>query len=217
MVPLALAAISVLILGSSAVATGAPIADPGGLNFTGTFNTSTLTTEGESIITCEGQNHVTGSFNAAGTGGTISFDYTNCHVVILGFTIACKTEGAPLSNTIALNNLAFDTPYATDDITKPALLITNINTTIICGNTTPFILTGNVMGTVTSPGCGGTASSATLLFIASVAVQEHMQISGTGTKFDLLTETKSSGTKKTTGLDSEITIKFDNNLTLTCK
>jgi len=219
----ALAAISAALFALPAVASaGTPTLDPGGTEFHGTFGLSTLGAEGEPTITCEGENHVTGVFNtlAAGnaTGGTISLDYTNCHIVVLGFTIACKTSGAPVNNTIALNNVPFDLTYATDDKTKPAILVTNVASEVLCGSTTPINVTGSVMGTITAPACGGTSNTATIKFKATSNVQEHMKITNTGTAFDLKAETKGSGIQRTAGLNTEATITLANSktATLTC-
>jgi hypothetical protein len=219
---LALAAVSAAMFALPAVASaGTPTIDPGGTSFSGTFGLSTLGAEGEPTIRCEGENHVTGTFNNAGgnaTGGTITLDYTNCHIIVLGFTIKCKTAGAPLENTIALSNVPFDLTYATDNKTSPALLVTNVNTTVICGMTTPIVVTGNVMGTVTAPGCGVKSKSASIAFEQTGNVQKHMQITGTGTKFDLLAETEKSGVKRTAGLQTSATVTLNEGkeATLTC-
>jgi hypothetical protein len=218
----ALAVVSAAMFALPAIASaGTPTIDPGGTSFASTFGLSTLGAKEEPTITCEGENHLTGTFNGAGgnaTGGTISLDYTKCHLVVLGFTIGCKTTGAPLNNTIALTNIAFDLTYSTDSKTKPALLITNLSTQVQCGSTTPLNITGGLMGTITAPACGEKFKTATMLFSSTANVQDHMQITGTGTKVDLLTETNGSGTKQTSGLNTNLTVQLNEakEATLTC-
>jgi opacity protein-like surface antigen len=208
MMLLALAAVSAAMFALPAVASAAPTIDPAGTSFTGTFGTSTLGAEGEPTITCLGENHVTGKFNTgSGTAGTISLDYTNCHIIVLGFTIACKTAGAPLSNTIALNSVPFSTTYPTAG--KPGITIGPVNVTVSCGSTTPLVITGSVTGTITAPECGKSSETAKLVFKATNNIQEH------GAS-QLSAETEESGVKKKAGLNTEATIKFPQVSTLTC-
>jgi hypothetical protein len=210
-------AVSALMFVLPTMAPAAPLVDAGDeKSFSGTFGLSALVTEAEPTITCEGESHVTGSFNAGGTGGTVSFDYTNCHIVVLGFTIPCNTTGAPVNNTIAMSNVPFDLVYTSAGSTKPGMLITNLNTTVRCGSTTPIILSGSVMGTITAPACGGSSSKWTFNFSATGSVQDHMQIGGVGAKFDLVAETQGSGTKRTSGLDATFTLTLPGAYTLTC-
>jgi hypothetical protein len=203
---LAIAVVSAAMLALPALASAAPVIEPGGTSFTGTFGKSVLTATGEPEIICLGENHVTGSFNAGGTGGTISLDYTNCHVeVFLLGTLPCKTSGAPVNNTIALNNLPFDLIYATSAKTKPAVEVTNVSTSIECAGISTVKVTGSVIGTITAPPCGGTSGSATLLFKATGSTQEHMLVNGAGTPVDLKSQT-GEGEIKTAGLNTNATI-----------
>lgn len=203
MILLALAAVSAAVFAlPSAASAGTPTVDPGGLGFTGTFGLSTLTAEGEPTITCEGENHVTGTFNNPGgnaTGGTISLHYTNCHINVF-VTIPCHTAGAPLNNTILINNVPFDLTYWEDNKTSPAMLATNVSTEIECGGTTPIKVTGSVMGKVTNK-CGEESTSTTIDFSATNNVQDQRQITGTGSVFDLTAQT-TGGVTRTAGLNT---------------
>jgi hypothetical protein len=223
MMLLALARVGATMLTLPAPTSAAPIVEPGGTSFTATFGTFSLEAKEEPTITCEGPSHLTGSFNGSigvpATGGTITFHYTNCHFAdpIFGITIPCHTAGAPMNNTMVIGSLAFDLVY-TSAPKSPGVLITNFSLTVECSGLASIKYPGSVLGTVTSPICGETKTSATMAFKATGSVQEHKRIEGGGTEFELKTETGSSGVKKALGINVTAISTFveGKSATLTC-
>jgi len=219
---LALSAVSVLMFALPAAASAALEADPGaGVTFSGTTHTttkSTLTATGEPTITCDGPDHVTGSFTSK-TAGTINLDFTNCHITVLGIPVNCKSSGSAVENTIAVNNTPFDLAYVA--VHKPAVLVTppagGVFVTIQCGSTTPILVKGNgVIGTITSPACGTASNTATLKFEATGANQTHKLIEGSATEWSLRAETQGSGNSVVASEVAAGEVTFSQAVTLTC-
>lgn len=195
----------------SAATAGEPVIDPSGVTFSGTSaSTMVLEASGEPGITCE-TFHITASLIPP----NLSVQWTNCHIVVLGFTIACRTPGSALSNSMNMAG-TFVTTYLTDAKTKPGIRFSPGTTTVECGSTTPIIFTGSVLGTITSPACGGESSTATLSFTRTSGVQDHKKITGTGSEFNLTAETKGSGTKRQAALSAQGTVTFSHVIKLTC-
>jgi len=197
-----------------ALPAGAPAAEIHWTNvtkFSGTFGGLTLVAKEESTIECRGPNHVEGTVSAGGTTGTISLDYTECRTGS-PFAYPCSTAGAPVGNTIKTTGT-----YHTITINaKPGILVTPEHTTILCAifpNTTT--VTGNVIGTITSPKCGGSSNELTISFNSnSGTTQEHKTY--TGVSYNLTYQTGTTGTIKEAGLTSVATVKSTTVGTLDC-
>jgi hypothetical protein len=199
-----------MLIPMSAVA-GEPVIDPSNVTATGTGGLATITAPGEPTTTCESfHTTLTLGFNPSHTK-----TYTNCHVTIFGFTIACKSAGAPLNNTIRLSGPV--TPvYVTDSKTGPGLRLTIESTTISCGSSTPFVLSGSVLGAITNPKCGGESSQMTTSFGVTSGNQNYRQITGTGSEIYLVSETEGSGNQVIAALSETSTATFSQNIRLTC-
>jgi hypothetical protein len=181
-------------------------------SFSGTFGTRTFTAQEEPTFTCgeaANQNHVTGTVSAGGTTGELSFDFTACHIVILGATFNCHSTGAPVQNTIASSG----TFHLITINEKPGILVTTAATKMECGNGLVINLAGNVIGTITSPACGVASNNMTFKFSASGPTQEHKTY--TGVSYNLTSQT-GTGTIKEASQVSETTIASPTAGTLDC-
>lgn len=184
------------------------------LGFFGTYGSPTLASEGVPAITCE-LAHVTGSFaSESGTTGALSLDYTGCHFVLMGITFACKSKGAVVANTILMPETPFELTYLTDNKLHPGILIKGIDTEIVC-NGWNITIKGDLMGTMTSPGCGATTNTIVFSFREIGVVQEHQQVTGTGTRHDL-SSTPEGEEEHTFGLNADTTLSLNQLATLTC-
>lgn len=213
---LALAVVSASILALPTVASASVPwnIDPAGVGFSGTTGLGKLLAANEPTITCEGPNHVTGSYdNGSQTTGSISLDFTACHIVVIGFTIKCHTAGAPLENTIQSGG-TFHNVKITGG--KPGILVTPNTTTVTCGSTTPIIVEGTVIGQITAPACNVETTTSTLKFGVTNGVQNHTTVDGTTTEYDLTAETEGSGVKRTAAEEAEGTIEYTAPAKLTC-
>jgi hypothetical protein len=182
--------------------------------FSGTVGAGTLTAAEEPVITCgdaTNVNHVNGTVSAGGTTGTLDMDFTGCHTSVFGFTAACKTEGAPLNNTIKTSGIVH---FVVLPKVTSAILVTPEHTTIICAGISNTTVTGNLIGTVLKPACGEASNKMTIKFSATGAVQEHKEY--TGVKYNLTAQTGTSGAIKEAGLSSEATTEATTVGTLQC-
>jgi hypothetical protein len=147
----------------------------------------TLTTAG-STIECE---TFTGSAtfdNSGGTTGKMSLKFSgNCKESV--FNSSCHSPGAP-NGTIETTTLPFH--LVTTKETKPGVLVTPSTdgsfAHVECfGTFVKFTVGGNgLVGTITSPGCGGKSTSATIDFNApEPGVQEHTTVHSTSTVYRL--------------------------------
>jgi hypothetical protein len=169
-------------------------------SFEGSAGAGNLTAEGEPVITCE-SGDVSGSVLGGGTTGSITLDFTGCHTSVFGLTAKCHTSGSALDNTIASSG---EFHLVTIGSEKPGILVTPVVTTVICAGISNTVTGGNIIGTITSPACGGTSASMTTQFTATGPAQEHT--SYTGTTYTLTAKTGISGTPKTAGLNSTATV-----------
>jgi hypothetical protein len=210
-----LLALAVVSAAAFALPAGAPAAELHWTNvtkFTGTFNTGTLSAREEPTIECNGPNHVEGTVSAGGTTGTISLDYTACN----NFFFNCHSAGAPAAGTIKTGG----TFHFITVNEKPGILLTPEHTTFTCtgiANTTT--VTGNLIGTITSPKCGGSSNELSIAFNSNnTQTQEHK--SYTGVSYNLTSQTVTpegvGGTIKEAGLTSAATIKSTTVGTLDC-
>src|SRR3954462_14702685 len=139
---LALAAVSAAMFALPAAASAtwsvdSSTADPTVLKGT-TTTTGKLTAAGEPTITCEGPDHITVTYNqaASATAGTIHIEFTNCHIVVLGFTIACKTSGAAVSNTITVHGTFQDVTIGA----SRGVAVSPEAAVVQCGSTKPITI-----------------------------------------------------------------------------
>jgi hypothetical protein len=99
---------------------------------------------------------------------------------------------------------------------RNGILITPEHTTITCagiGNT--ITVTGNLIGTITSPECGQSSTKLTISFNSSNGpTQEHT--SYTGVSYHLTSQTTPSGTVKEAGWTAVTTIESTTVGTLDC-
>jgi hypothetical protein len=219
MMLLALAAVSAAMFAMPAVASANWGVDPVNAKFSGTSEgVGMLAAAGEPTITCEGPDHVTGAWTD-GTKGSFELDATKCHIVVVGFTIECKTSGAPVGNTI---KAAGTFKNVTTTTGKRGILVTPTKTTVVCGATTPIDVEGNVIGVVTSineKACPTTwkTSVGTLKFSAEGNKQLDMTTDGEVKEYDLTAETTNgSGTKVTAALSGSFNLTIEPEATVTC-
>jgi hypothetical protein len=211
MMLLALAAVSAAMFSLPAAASaGAPEIECGTVAcgaFTAHGNTGTLASTNGLAVECTAST-ATGNY-ASKTIATIKFTFTGCRDEI--FNVPCSntaTSGKVETTTVEIRNI-----YTTDNKTTPGILIRPDVVhfaTFTCGF--KFEVTGNgIIGSLTSPTCGKSATSYTLSFSqASKGHQTHKQITGTGTIFDLSTN------GNTSSMSGTGTVTFGSSATLTC-
>jgi hypothetical protein len=211
---IAVAGTAILSLPPPTASAGGPHVDPAGSLFFAEEGTFTISASNEPTITCTGKQLFVGRFDAeSSTSGEGEIDLTNCHT---GFgTKSCRTPGSPLPNTVRFTPFRFHTVYTTAGTTKPGILLTLPAVTITCEGAFPFEMTGGLMGTITAPACGKTASTASMSFTATGFTQNQMQITGTGTAYDLQVRT-GGGIWKTAAVTTSTTVIFKEAITLTC-
>jgi len=207
---LALAVASVTMFALPSTASAQEIHLEGVTSSSGTAGATSLTAEGEPVITCE-SGHWSLSVQAGGTTGSITFHYTGCHTTVFGITSKCRTSGSALDNTIH-----FSATWHLNTISSgvPGILDTPVVTTIVCAGITNTITGGNIIGTITSPACGTESTEMTTSFTATGSVQNHKTY--TGTTYNLTAKTGESGTVKAAGLVSTATTKSATKGKLNC-
>ena len=211
---LALAVASVAMFALPAAASAQEIHLEGVTSFSGTAGAGSLTAEGEPIITCSSAD-ISGTISAGGTTGSISLDFTGCHIEpIPGFTAKCRTGGSALDNTI-LSSGSFH--LITIGSGVPGILVTPASTTIQCAGITNTITGGNVIGTIvdngTSVTCTRESKELVTHFVATGSTQEHKTY--TGTTFTLTSKTGENAPKNA-GLVSANTTKSSTTGKLNC-
>jgi hypothetical protein len=217
---LALATVSAAMFAMPAVASANWGVDPVNQTFTGTSEVGTvgfLSAAGEPTITCEGPDHGSGAWTN-GTEGTFTMHLTKCHHVVLGFTIECKTAGAPLNNTVHVPGTFKNVTVTVGGVAgKRGITMTPNVTTVQCGATKPMTITGTIIGLITDvpEGCDVTDSEATLEFLISGGKQAPMRTDGSVIDDDLFLQTE-GGSKVTAALESKSIIKTPTPTTFTC-
>jgi len=214
MMLLALAVVSAAAFALPAGASAAELHLTNVTKFTGTSSAGTLSAKEEPVIECKGPNHVEGTVSAGGTTGTISLDYTECFSLFF----PCNTAGAP-SKTIKTGG-TFHLITVNPLNPKPAILITPEHTTVICpGIPNTTTVTGNLIGTITSPECGKSSKKMTMSFNSSSGpTQEHKTY--TGVTYNLTAQTVTpegvGGAIKEAGLTATATTESTTEGTLDC-
>jgi hypothetical protein len=152
--------------------------------------------EGEPSITCT-KTEGSGNFDTGSTTtGTFFMFLSGCHTQVFGFTASCKSEGNVTSGTISTGGFFH---LITVSSGVPGVLLTTFPTKIVCAGISVITVSGNVIGTITSPKCGESSKARSLSFTATGTVQNHL--SYTGTKYDLTAQT-GSGELRTSALVS---------------
>lgn len=211
---IAVAGTAILALPPPTASAGGPHVDPAGSLFFAEEGTFTISASNEPTITCTGKQQFLGRFDAeSSTSGEGEIDLTNCHT---GFgSKKCRTPGSLLPNTIRFPPFRFHTVYTTAGTTKPGILLTLPAVSITCEGALPLEMAGGLMGTITTPACGKTASTAGVTFTATGFTQNQMQITGIGTAYDLQVRTF-GGIWTTAAVTTSTTVIFKEAMTLTC-
>jgi len=193
---LALAVASMTMFALPAASSAQEIHLEGILSFSGDATAGNLTAEGEPTITCE-TGDIEGAVETGGTTGKLALDFTACHASVFGFTAKCHTSGSPLDNTIK----EAGTFHLITTSGGPAIMVTTETVTIACqGTSNTVVVHGDVIGTITSPGCGGSSSKMTVDFAELTPnLQQHDEY--TGVTHALTATTGSSGAPKTAALN----------------
>src|SRR4051794_30361394 len=147
MILLALAAVSAVMFVLPAAASANWGVTPGNAEFNGT-GTGSLSASGEPTITCEGPNTSTGKYDGSGTTGSISLNFTKCHIVVLGITLPCSNTGTPADAKITTSGTFHNVTITSG---KRGVLVTPVTTVVQCQSTKKITVTGNVIGEVTKP------------------------------------------------------------------
>lgn len=181
--------------------------DPGNNEFEGSAIGGSLSASGEPTITCE-KTDVTGKFTSK-TGGTLTLDFTGCHINVLGFTVKCRSANSPADNTIASGG-AFD---AITYNNKPAMLVTANPTTLSCASSN-IEVTGSVIGTITAPACNVESNTATIAFTKTGNVQNHKLYTG---KEYYLTANTDPSAEVEAAIETTVTITSVPKMKMTCQ
>lgn len=225
MMLLALAAIIAALLAMPGVASANWGIIPINQSFSGNSQegfVGNLTATGEPKITCEGPSHVSGAWTN-GTQGSLKFDFTNCHVSIVGITSPCKTAGAPLSNTIVASGGIINVTIAADATgVKRGVTATLNPTTVECAGISTIKVTGSIIGRITNgpspcPGAEGAVDSNFMLeFLVSGGAQTPMVTDASPSVKDDLTAQTGSEAPRTAALEDKYGLSTVSNTTWTC-
>lgn len=204
---LALGAVSALMLAVPAMASasGVPVhinpkpASP----TTITGGTAVLSTVKGNTVTCQ-EVHGTANWEST-TTGTLNLTFRKECVGQIGETKAGCGE-------IKVTNAPFHLVTVGG---KPGVLVTppagGVFATFVCGFILHFEVKGNgVIGTITSPTCGNSATTATIKFEGAAGVQKHKKIDGTETIYNL-TSNGEEAAQNATG-----TVTFPSSTKLEC-
>jgi hypothetical protein len=182
-------------------------------SFSGTGGPSSLQASNEQTIKCTATS-ASGSFNAgSSTTGSITLDFTGCTAEFFGIKANCNTKGAAAGTIASGGTFHLITFVNSKAEKKPAILLTANSTTLICAGFSNTIVTGNVIGTITSPACGGKNKTLAVVFVTNGATQEHLEY--TGVKYDLSAETETTS-EVTAGLTASTTLTSGTEGTLEC-
>lgn len=179
-------------------------------SFTGSGGSSSLAASGEPTLTCESMHVQNGTIETGGTTGSMYFDFTGCHKNVFGFTVKCRTAGSPLDNTVTMSGTFHMITFGSN---KPALLMTPVSTVVECAGIAKTTISGSVIGTITSPACGGESKGFSVSFSATGSTQNHILY--TGSSHDLVSQT-GGGSPNTAGLNLGLTLSSISWGTLVC-
>jgi hypothetical protein len=218
MIMLALAAVSAAMFALPAVASaGEWKIDPAN----GVFPLNYSIAGGETKLTA-GQTITCSSVSGTGkyttsTTGELGLTFHGCKV--LGF-FSCTSAGQP-SGTIKTTALTTHNVILETSPSKvTGVLITpnagHFASFTCAGGIASTAVTGNgIIGEVTSPACNTASTTSTLNFATSGGVQQWMQITTAGTKYDL-SASINGGAAETAAQDGSGTVTFTQKATHTC-
>jgi hypothetical protein len=176
-----------------------------------------IRSETEATHTCE-KIDGSGKFETgSSTTGTVNLDLTGCHISVFGITSKCHTAGSALDNTVALKGtFHLITWKNAAGSALPAILITLEPSTITAAGVSSLTITGNLIGTITSPVCGAFSKEVKFSFTATGTTQDHELY--TGTLYDLKAYTDPEGPahEKTAAFVGSFTWLFPNQQKLNC-
>ncbi|MGN6257957.1 MAG: hypothetical protein ACTHKT_04090 [Solirubrobacterales bacterium] len=137
------------------------------------------------------------------TTGTMNLTIKGCQFVVGGSCQPAEAKGLPF-HLVTLPGL------------KPGILITapgQIWFKLVCP-TVGFNVGGNgLIGTITSPGCFGESSAATIKFESAETKQKHTKVEGTETEYHL---TLNEAGEPNASLETELTMTFEGKKKLEC-
>lgn len=179
-----------------------------------------LTVSGQATLSVKGGLTVTcGSVTGTGEGltkttGTIQLKLHECKENIFG--TSCNGIGQP-AGTVTFGLSTYHSIYTTDSKTAPGILMTppsgGVYANFSCaGGLSNHEVKGNgVIGSITTPACGGTSSFLTLSFQAgSHGFQDVTRNTATGTSFSLTDNGESAALK------ADLSVSYTTAATLTC-
>jgi hypothetical protein len=201
---LAVASVAAFAVPSMAMAEDLPLhiepAPANGATSSVTGGVATLSTVGGTTVTCNKSK------------GTVTWENGTTGHIVLTFEENCKASlfGASCTS-ITTTSLPFHLVTAAG--AKPAVLITPGEgghfATFTCGaGLVKVVVTGNgIVGTITSPVCGGESSTAGISFKATKGVQEDKLVEGTTTSYHLLASVN-GGAAEEAGQEGSGTLTF---------
>jgi hypothetical protein len=157
---------------------------------------------------------------ATTTTATAELEFTHVYETTSGFNFTCNSTGAP-SGVIRTGAIPAHFVNLTHGGTNPGVLLTNINVTFSCaGGLVVKTVTGNIIGTITTPNCNGASATNVVTFnkkAGTPGTQEHEQVTNTGTFFDLTSgDHKNANDLTTSAQTGRGVITWDNKPTITC-
>jgi hypothetical protein len=188
----------------------------GGITIENNITKTTSTTDG-TTVSCTSSTG-TGNYSTP-TSGTLSQTFHGCKTPSF-FNATCTTPGQA-AGTIKTGTSVFHNVYIDPNKTTPGVLITQPAagpyTTATCGGFLHVEVSGNLIGHLESPACGGSSTAFKLGFAAtSHGQQKYKQLTTTGTIFDL-TAKVNGGAATTAAVNAGGTITFGGKTaTLTC-
>lgn len=204
------------IAAASAVAV-TPEVDGGGTKVVGAAGASAMVVTGEPTITCESSD-AEGTRISSTTGEGVLL-MTGCHTTVFGLTINCTSEGKP-KGQIFIQNSVTHLVYLDENHTKVGALATppasGVFTKFVCAGISSIEVKGTgVLGEVTSPKCGISSKTATVVAEATGSTQKYRQIEETGPIYQLEART-GSGEFKPAGTTWTVKGESVEEGTLTC-
>jgi hypothetical protein len=175
-----------------------------------------LTGKGSVVIECSSATG-TGQYSSA-TKGSLTFTLSGC--VDLPSKVSCTSAGQ-VAGTIVTETLPFSNPYLKPSKTTPGMLLTpNLGGFAVfqCGSA-KFEVEGNgIIGDLTSPKCGETSTTATVDWESSAeATQKWMTITEDPKLGVWDSKTRiNGGSSFTSSLDSDVTLTYAENTTVSC-
>lgn len=208
MMLLALAVASMAMFALPATASAQEDHIDGITSFTGTINGGSLVTADEPTISFTGGAVIGGSWQAGGTTGGFTTEYTGATAKTIFGNVNCNTKGAATGRIVSGGNLHVIT---IND--RPAIMDTANTIEIVCAGIPNTHVEGIVIATITSPACNVTSTTMTVEFSATGSTQNHLEY--TGLRYDLISRT-GIGSPATAGLNTVLTLSSSTAGKVTC-